>query len=94
MTPRMAYWLGSAAIFMADTRRDNAEDPEPLHEWLPPIARAAAHGQWLDRFIIDCFDAIAGKLATAEIDTGGIASCTCEEMAGHLVIDLAERQPA
>ena len=89
MTPRMAYWLWSTAISMADTWRDNTKHPEPLHELLPPIARAVARGPWLDRFI-DCFDAIAGKLATAEIDTDGIASCTGEEMALHLVIDLAE----
>ncbi|MGH9158321.1 MAG: hypothetical protein ACRD1K_21350 [Acidimicrobiales bacterium] len=85
----MAYWLWSTAISMADTWRDNADDPEPLRELLPPIARAVAHGPWLDRFI-DCFEAIAGKLATAEIHTDGLASCTGEEMALHLVIDLAE----
>ncbi|MGH3848212.1 MAG: hypothetical protein ACRDRT_00610 [Pseudonocardiaceae bacterium] len=56
---------------------------------LPPIARAVAHGPWLDR-VIYCFDPIAGKLATAEIHTDGLASCTGEEMALHLVIDLAE----
>lgn len=40
ITPRLAYWLWFTAISVADTWRDNEDDPEALHGWLPPIARA------------------------------------------------------
>lgn len=89
MSPRMAYCLWSTAVYLADTWRANSQDPGPLLDELPPIARKAAHGEWLDRFI-DCFDALAGKIAAGPSDLEGLASCTGEELALHLVIDLAE----
>lgn len=93
MTPRMAYWLWNTCIFLADTWRGSCEDPEPLLEFLPPIARPFAHGEWLDRFT-DGFDHLAAKIAIGEGDREGLAACTGEEFALHLVIDLAEAQLA
>lgn len=89
MTPRMAYWLWSTGLYMADTWRGARDNPELLQEWLPPIARPLAHGEWLDQFI-GCLDALADRIATGTTGVDGLSRCTGEEMALHLIIDLAE----
>lgn len=89
MTPRMAYWLWSTSIFLSDTWRDARDDPALLLDFLPPIARPSAHGDWFDSFV-DCFEQLAARLGTGEGVQGSLALCTGEELALHLVIDLAE----
>ncbi|MCA1706856.1 MAG: hypothetical protein LC808_27780 [Actinobacteria bacterium] len=89
MTPRMACWLWQTCLYLADTWRDNRDDPEPLLEFLPPIARPFAHGEWLDRFT-DGFDALATRIAEGAGDQERLAACTGDEMALHLAVDLAE----
>jgi hypothetical protein len=42
MTPRMAYWLWETCLYLADTWRENRDDPESLLEFLPPVARPFA----------------------------------------------------
>lgn len=89
MTPRMAYWLCRTCVYLADTWRDNRDDPAPLLDFLPPLARPLAHGVWYDRFT-DCFDDLATRIARGDGDREQLATCTGEEMALHLAIDLAE----
>jgi hypothetical protein len=89
MTPRMACWLWETCLYLADTWRENRDDPEPLLEFLPPIARPFAHDEWLDRFT-DGFDALATRIAEGAGDQEELAACTGEEMALHLTVDLAE----
>lgn len=89
MTPRMAYWLWHGCIYLADTWRDGREDPGPLLESLPRLARPLAHGTWYDRFT-DCFEDLATRIAAGEGAQERVATCTGEEMALHLAIDLAE----
>lgn len=89
LTPRMAYWLWSASLFLADTFRLNRDRPELLLLELPPIARPFAKPEWLDRFCA-CFQHLGERVAAGDGDQGSLASCTAEELALHLVIDLAE----
>lgn len=89
MTPRMAYSLWYSCAYLADTWRDGRDDPEPLVESLPPLARPLAHGEWYDRFA-DCFDHLADRIGAGDGDQERLATCTGEEMALHLAIDLAE----
>lgn len=89
MTPRMAWWLWQTCLYLADTWRENHDDPGPLLEFLPPIARPFAKGEWLDRFT-GGFDALATRIADGAGDQEGLAACTGEEMALHLTVDLAE----
>ena len=42
------------------------------------------------RRFVSCFDALAARLASGRFHAEQLASCTAEEMALHLVIDLAE----
>jgi len=90
MTPRMACWLWETCLYLADTWRENRDDPEPLLESLPPVARPfAANGEWLDRFT-NGFDALATRIAEGAGDQEELAACTGEEMALHFAVDLAE----
>lgn len=89
MTPRMACHLWAAAIFIADTWRMTRDDPDLLHDWLPPLARPHAHGPWLDQ-LIDCFERLAIRLAAGDVVEESLTTCTGEELALHLTIELAE----
>lgn len=89
MTPRMAYWLWVSCLYFADAWRDTRDDPAPLLDYFPPLARPLVHGAWLDRFI-NGFDKLADRLAAGEGDRERLAECTGEEYALHLVIDHAE----
>ncbi len=89
MTPRMAYWLWRAAVYLADTWRESRDDPELPAEILPPIARPIAHGEWLNRFV-DGFDRLAARIAAGEGEQDRLATYTGEELALHLIVDLAE----
>jgi len=89
MTPRMAYWLWHACIYLADTWRDGSDDPGPSIQSLSPLARPLANGDWYDRFT-DCFDHLAARIAAGDGAQERVASCTGEEMALPLAIDLAE----
>lgn len=93
MTPRMACWLWQTCIYLADTWRGYRDDPEPLLELLPPIARPFARGEWFDRFT-DGFDALATRIGDGAGDQERLAACTGEEMALHLALDLAGAQLA
>lgn len=93
MTPRVAYWLWDSCIYLADTWRDSRDRPELFHELLPPIARPHAHGAWFDRFI-DCYDALAERVAAGDGDREGLATCTGEELALHIALQLAEERLA
>ena len=87
LTPRLAAHLWAAAVYLADTY---GEDPqsEMLKEELPPIARRLADDAWLTRFV-SCFETLAIRLG-AGLATEQLAWCTAEEMALHMVIDVAE----
>lgn len=89
MTPRMAYWLWSSSVYLSDTWRCARGDPEPLLDDLPPIARPYAKGDWFGRFT-DCFEHLATRIAAGDGDQERLATCTGEELALHLVIDIAE----
>lgn len=87
MTPRMAWYLWSAALYLADEHR--ASHPEPLAKILPPVARPYAHDRtWRQRFVAG-FERIAERIAAVDDDM--LARCTAEELALHLTINLAER---
>jgi hypothetical protein len=88
LTPRMAAYLWSAALFIADTYRDG-DQLELLKRELPPVARRLTDNAWMRRFV-SCFQALAGRLASGHFTAGQLASCTAEEMALHLVIDRTE----
>ncbi|MEX2548446.1 MAG: hypothetical protein WD830_11780 [Chloroflexota bacterium] len=89
LSPRLAYYLWNCAVYLADTWRDNLDDPAELLAQLPPVAERLADRAWLERFI-DCFEAVADRLGAGEVTYPGLAKCTGEEMALHLVIELAE----
>ncbi len=88
LTPRMAAHLWSAALFIADTYKDG-DELELLRRELPPVARRLTDDAWMRRFV-SCFEALASRLAWGRFPAEQLASCTAEEMALHLVIDLAE----
>ena len=88
VTPRMAAHLWSAALFIADTYRDD-DQLDLLRQQLPPVARRLTDDAWMRRFV-SSFDALADRLASGRFASEQLASCTAEEMALHLVIDLAE----
>lgn len=89
LTPRIAYYLWHCSLYLADTWRDNLDRPDELLQQLPPAVQRFAGPPWLARFI-ECFEALAEKLARGVHDQETVAACTAEEMALHLVIDLAE----
>jgi hypothetical protein len=88
VTPRMAAYLWSAALFIADTHRDGIQ-LDMLRDELPPVARRLTDDAWMRRFV-SSFDALATRLATGGFAGEQLASCTAEEMALHVLIDLAE----
>jgi hypothetical protein len=88
MTPRMAWQLWSAALYLADEWRTS--QPDALARTLPPIARShVQYPAWRGQFAAG-FVRIATRLADAD-DADALARCTAEELALHLTIDLAER---
>lgn len=89
VTPRLAYCLWSIAGYLADTWRDALSDPASLLEELPPAAQRVADEAWLARFV-QCFEALAERMASADFPETGPALCTGDEMALHLVIAYAE----
>ena len=88
VTPRMAAHLWSGALFISDTYRDD-DQLDLLRQQLPPVARRLTDDAWMRRFV-SSFDALASRLASGRFASEQLASCTAEEMALHLVIDLAE----
>lgn len=87
LTPRLAYRLWYAAQVLSDEWRVDPV-PEFLADDLPIIARSfASEPAWLGRFA-QCFDAIEDWLAGTR--TGSIGRCTGEELALHVVVELAE----
>lgn len=91
ITPRLARRLWTAALFCADTWRDAGSERSFLVEDLPPVAWPHAIGVWYER-LVDCFDVLADRIALGRIGEDEITTCTGEEMALHLVIDVAERE--
>lgn len=91
ITPRLARRLWTAALFCADTWRQAGSERSLLVEDLPPVAWPHAVGTWYERFV-DCFDALADRIALGQIADDEITTCTGEEMALHLIVDLAERE--
>lgn len=89
MTPRMAWQLWSAAIYLADEWRTS--QPDALARALPPVARFLVQDRAWRRQFAAGFDRIATRLADADDDAEVLARCTAEELALHLTIDLAER---
>lgn len=87
LSPRKACQLWTAAIVLADTYRDS-DLWSVLKAELPPLAQRMADDVWMARFVT-CFEALAARLAQDQFDSSQLASCTGEEMALHLVIDLA-----
>lgn len=88
VTPRMAAHLWGAALFLADTYRSGSQ-LDLLRQELPPVARRLTDDAWMRRFV-SSFDALADRLASGRFASEQLASCTAEEMALHLMIDLAE----
>lgn len=86
VSPRTAYWVWSTADYLHDTY---SLDPEGLFELLPPIARPHFEGAWRDR-LIQCFGAIAQRIAVGMHDEYSLTNCTGEEMALQIVLDAAE----
>lgn len=91
ITPRLARRLWTAALFCADTWRHAGSERPFLIEDLPPVAWPHAVGAWYEQFV-DCFDVLADRIAVGQIAQDEITNCTGEEMALHLVIDVAERE--
>ena len=90
LSPRLAYYLWHCAAYLADTWRLELDDhPGELVAQLPPIVGRLTDAAWLARFV-GCFDALAERFAAGDVGYPGVATCTGEEMALHLVIDLAE----
>lgn len=89
MTPLLAYWLWDSCGYLGDMCRECGDQPELIHDLLPPIARPYARAEWLDRFA-NCFDALATRIAAGEGDSEKLATCTGEEMALHLAIAQME----
>ncbi len=87
ISPRMASRLWAAAVTLADTYDEDRW--HLLTRALPPIAQRLANEVWMERFAC-CFGALARRFEGREFDATGIATCTAEEMALHLVIDVAE----
>lgn len=88
-TPRMAWQLWSAALYLADEWRTS--QPEALAKALPPVARAYTSDRaWRQRFVAG-FDRLAGRLAAIDEDGDTLARCTAEELALHLTINVAEQ---
>jgi len=92
ITPRMAYYLWVSTQFLGDYWRLAAIDPERVEE-LPALARPVAHGPWIDQFAA-CFDRLADRVAAGDADTSILSHCTGEELALHMIIDLAEEDLA
>ncbi|MGH9152362.1 MAG: hypothetical protein ACRD03_08205 [Acidimicrobiales bacterium] len=87
MTPRMAWHLWSAALYLADEWRRG--DIDSLLDGLPPIAQPYARDRgWRQQFVAS-FERIAQRLANGGEDDV-LARCTADELALHKLIDLAE----
>jgi hypothetical protein len=90
LTPRMAYYLWSIAQFLHDQWSDSVkDDPAFVLQELPPIVRRVADEVWLERFV-QCFKDIENRLATGEFTYPGLAECTGDEMAVHLIARTAQ----
>lgn len=89
LSPRLAYYLWHCAVYLGDTWRDSLDDPTELLAQLPPVAERLSDRAWLERFV-DCFDVVADRLGAGEVTYPGVAKCTGEEIALHLIIELAE----
>ncbi len=90
LSPRMAWRLWATAIALADTYSDD-DMLDLLEAELPPVAQRLADHVWMERFV-SCFDTLATRLVRGGFESSQLASCTGEEMALHLVIDLAESE--
>ncbi len=88
LTPRMVAHLWGAALFLADTYRSESQ-LDLLRQELPPVVQRLADDAWMRRFAAG-FENLAVRLARAGFPYETLASCTAEEMALHLVIDVAE----
>ncbi len=88
LTPRLAAHLWGAAVFLSDTYHEDPHSDVLRHE-LPPIAQPLCDDVWIKRFV-SCFEALVDRLGTGRFVSEQLASCTAEEMALHMVIDLAE----
>jgi len=90
LSPRVAWFLWTTAIALADTYRED-DMWDLLEAELPPVAQRLADHVWTERFV-SCFEALAARLARGGFESSQLASCTGEEMALHLVIDFAESE--
>jgi hypothetical protein len=89
MTPRMAWYLWSAALYLADEYRTSS--PDSFAKILPPVARAYAHDRaWRQQFVAG-FEHLTERLGSIEDGSDVLARCTAEELALHLTINIAER---
>lgn len=85
----MAFRLWHAALCLGDEWRMFLDDPDVVIEDLPRLARRyGCDRAWLERFVAS-FDRLAERLAGQDGDDV-LARCTADELALHLVIDLAE----
>lgn len=87
MTPRMAWRLWTAAMYLADEW--HCESPSSMLRHLPPIAHPDLRDRsWRARFIAG-FGRLAERIGGCD-DGDCLARCTAEELALHLTINLAE----
>ena len=73
----------------ARRRRQNRAPHRLLLEPARPVLSVVAPRPWYDHFV-DCFDHLADRIGAGDGDQERLATCTGEEMALHLAIDLAE----
>lgn len=88
LSPRLAEALWVAATFLGSVYSERGSW-HGLRAELPRIADQHADEVWLQRFA-ECFDAVAFRLQDADRAPHLLASCTAEELALHIVIDVAE----
>lgn len=87
LTPKLAYRLWYAAQVLSDEWQVDPER-ELLADELPVIARPfASDPSWFGGFA-ECFDAVEDWLAGNR--GGSVARCTGEELALHMVVELAD----
>ncbi|QGG96241.1 hypothetical protein [Actinomarinicola tropica] len=88
LAPRMAARLWDVAGLILDELRDD-DMAEMWIDELPIVARPYLDDRFIAAFA-SRFEVLAGRLARGLNELTGLASCTADEIALHLVIDRTE----
>ena len=89
LTPRLAWLLCETAWYLADEWRLVADDAY-VRQHLPRVVHHHATREWTDRFA-DCFETLARRIGAGDGDTNALATCTAEELALHMMLNVAPR---